>query len=342
MIAVIDCGTTNTRVYIMNEDGGIAGQSAEKVGVRDVAAAGTKQVLQDGIKKAFLRALDNAGVELRRIRFAIASGMITSEIGLIDLPHVIAPAGLDELAASVKTVKDKSVFPLDVPVVFVRGIRNAVREGGGLGLGQLRQMDFMRGEEVQIMGILADRAPTLPVNVVVLSSHTKLIHVNERGQITGSITTISGQFYEALQATSIGKSIRPTPAVEPAGGYSLADIVDAAYESVTKAGFLRTMLMPRFMQVLISTNWAERQQFVDAAIAACDMEIFAEFGRLGFPNAVPYLLVGHKERCEIYDLLLKRLFGLGCKVDYIYDQAEIDRLTVSGAFAVANKVNPNN
>ncbi|MDR7867772.1 MAG: 2-dehydro-3-deoxygalactonokinase [Sporomusaceae bacterium] len=340
MLAVIDCGTTNTRVYILTEEGGIAGQSAEKVGVRDVASTGTKQVLQEGIKKAFLQAINHAGVELSQVRFAIASGMITSEIGLIDLPHLVAPAGLDELAASVKTVKDQSVFPLDVPVVFVRGIRNAVGEGRGLGL--LRQMDFMRGEEVQVMGILADRRPKLPFNVVVLSSHTKLINVNERGQITGSITTISGQFYEALQSTSIGKSIRPATTVEPVGGYPLTDIVNAASESVTKAGFLRTMLMPRFMQVLISTNWAERQQFVDAAIAACDMEIFAEFGRLGFPNNVPYLLVGHKERCEIYELLLKRTFGPECEVEYIYDQAEIDRFTVTGAFAVADKVNPDN
>lgn len=340
MIAVIDCGTTNTRVYVMTEDGGIAGQSAEKVGVRDVASTGTKLVLQEGIKKAFLQAISHAGIELSQVRFAIASGMITSEIGLIDLPHLVAPAGLDELAASAMTVKDLNVFPLDVPVVFVRGVRNAVGEAEGLG--GLRKMDFMRGEEVQIMGILAGRKPKLPINVVVLSSHTKLINVNEYGQITGSITTISGQFYEALQSTSIGKSIRPPAVDERAGGYPLVDIVDAAYESVTKAGFLRTMLMPRFMQVLTSTTWVERQQFVDAAIAAGDMEIFAEFGRLGFPNSVPYLLVGHRERCEIYELLLKRIFGLGCKVDYIYDQAEIDRLTVNGAFAVASKVNANN
>lgn len=330
MIGIIDCGTTNTRVYIIDEAGDVVSKSYKKVGVRDTSITGSRDALKAGIKEAFLDAVEQANLTLKDIKYAVASGMITSEIGLIDLPHLIAPVGRDELAANVKVVHDLKVFPLDIPVIFIRGIKN---DYGDIGISEIQKMDFMRGEETQIMGLLDLEKFQYPMNVVVLSSHTKLIHINAKGEIAGSITTISGQIFEAInKETFIGSCIQ-SDGKEKA--YFSKDLLRTANESVQNAGFLRTLLMPRFMQVLLDTEWYERRFFVDAAIAAEDIRILDEArDHLRYSMDTNYVLVGHKERCEIYSELIKEKI-IGCQsIRSITQKDEIDRLAIQGVLTI--------
>ncbi|MCG8700676.1 MAG: 2-dehydro-3-deoxygalactonokinase, partial [Bacteroidales bacterium] len=94
-IATIDCGTTNSRVYIVNKQAEILSKATKKVGVKDTAIAGNNQVLKDGIKATFEQALAQAGLETGDVALALSSGMITSEIGLLEIPHLWAPLSLD-------------------------------------------------------------------------------------------------------------------------------------------------------------------------------------------------------------------------------------------------------
>ena len=123
-IATIDCGTTNSRVYVVNEEAEVLGKASKKVGVKDTASTGSTETLKTGLKEAYYAAVEGAGLESKDIAFIISSGMITSELGLKELPHLWAPAGMQELADNITKVHDTSVFPIDKPVYFVRGIKN--------------------------------------------------------------------------------------------------------------------------------------------------------------------------------------------------------------------------
>lgn len=332
MFAVIDCGTTMTRIYIVNDGEKIIASGRKKVGVRDTSITGSRAALRKGVTELFFQILEENHIEERAVEFAIASGMITSEIGLIEIPHLVAPVGLEELAEGILKVEDQEVLPIGRPVYFVRGIRNqypvpaAARD--------LRRVDFMRGEEVQCVGIMASRKMPRPGNIVALSSHTKIMHINEKGQIVASSTTISGQFFEAiLNSTNIGKSITPVEN-EQAGGYRYEELIEIATDCVRHAGLGRTCLMPRFLQVLMKTNSQERETFLDAAIAADDLNAFHEMRDQGYPGDY-YLLYGHKSRCDMYTYMLKKEFGDHVVVESIYDKAELDNLTVVGSIAVA-------
>lgn len=322
MFAAIDTGTTNTRVYLI-EDEKIIGRAYKKVGVRDTVISGSKDVLKRGIIECFQAALESAGAAQSDVRFAVASGMIVSEIGLINIPHLIAPIGIDELVKGAVVIHDVGIFPIDIPVVFVPGIRNG---RDGTGLAQIRRLDFMKGEETQVMGALIKLKPKLPCNFVILSSHTKIVHVDEYGKITGSITSISGQVYEAIkEKTSIGKSI----CTENTDFYS-DEIVDLAYDCVKNAGLLRTFLMPRFMEVLLETESYERRFFVDAAIASDDMSMFNELDHI--PQMVKntdYLLIGHESRCRIYQKLIRQI-GIKGNIASVCNKEEIDDFVVQG------------
>ncbi|ODU20946.1 MAG: hypothetical protein ABS87_08275 [Sphingomonas sp. SCN 67-18] len=74
--------------------------------------------------------------------------MLSSEVGLFTVPHVIAPAGMDDLAGAVKAVSIPDVS--EQPIRFIPGIRTPPgdRPDGWM------QADLMRGEEVETFGAL--------------------------------------------------------------------------------------------------------------------------------------------------------------------------------------------
>ena len=333
MFAVIDCGTTMTRIY-MTDGREVLASGRKKIGVRDTSITGSRDALRKGVTDLFFEILENSGIEESQVSFAIASGMITSEIGLIEIPHLVAPVGLEQLTRGIVKVTDPAVLPIGRPVYFIPGIRNNYPLPPKAQ--DLRQVDFMRGEEVQCIGILGSHSLPTPCNIVALSSHTKVMYINGAGQIEASSTTISGQFFEALlSSTSIGKSIADIPGEEP-GGYSYEELVRIAADCVRHAGLGRTCMMPRFLQVLMRSNSDERRTFIDAAIAADDLNAFHEMREQGYLSD-RYLLYGHKSRCELYTYMLKKEFGDHITVESIYEKEELDSLTVSGSIAVALK-----
>lgn len=335
MFAVIDSGTTNSRIYLVDESGRVAASASKKVGVRDTSMTGSRDALRTGLRELFFSLLEREKIPPERIRFAIASGMITSEIGLIELPHIMAPAGLEELSRSICKCTDPSVLPLPCPVYFVRGVRN--RCSPDTGIGDLCDTDFMRGEEVQCVGILEKLQPKLPCTIVVLSSHTKIICCNEKKQIVMSKTTLSGQLREALMAaTNIGKSLRDGEREESCG-CTWERILETAYTCVEREGIVRAFLMPRFMQVLMKSTGEERRLFTDGAIASDDMKAFAAVQEQGGLDGT-VILFGHSSRCRIYRYLLEKKLNVKGEIRSISDPDTLGELTVCGVTAVAKKI----
>lgn len=332
LFAVIDCGTTMTRIYIISNEKRILASGRKKVGVRDTSITGSKDKLREGVTELFFEILKENNISDAEVEYAIASGMITSEVGLIEIPHLVAPIGLKQLSAGVLKIKDQSVLPINRPVYFVRGIKNnypvptTARD--------LRQVDFMRGEEVQCIGIMNLIQPDYPCNIVALSSHTKIMYINKDAQIESSSTTISGQLYEAImESTNIGKSLVHEEE-EEAGGYSYDDLIEIATDCVRHAGLVRTCLMPRFLQVLMKTNSWERTTFLDAAIAADDLNAFQEMRNQGYISD-QYVLYGHESRCKMYKYMLEKEYGRQLKITCIFEKDQLDRMTVDGSIAVA-------
>jgi len=335
MFAVIDSGTTTTRIYIVNENGDIVASGRTKVGVRDTSITGSRDKLRNGVAKLFYDVLSENGISDDDVSFAISSGMITSEIGLIEIPHIVAPAGIEQLTKGMLKVEDPNVLPIGRPVYFIRGIRNNYPQPATIR--NLPCIDFMRGEETQCIGIMTKRNLVYPCNLVALSSHTKIMYINENREIVFSKTTISGQIYEALVAsTNIGKSIVDCTG-EQSGGYSYEELVEVAMDIVFKEGFIRSCMAPRFMQVLLNTDSSERKTFIDAAIASEDLYAFKDMRARGYASR-RYILYGQEERCKMYKYMLEKTYGDEIEVEIIYKKEDLDRMTTDGAIAIASNL----
>jgi len=332
--ATIDCGTTNSRVYVLDGSLRVVAKGVKKVGVRDTAISGSRRALREGLRDLLQATVREAGLCERDLACAVTSGMITSEIGLLEIPHLWAPAGIDDLAAQVRRVRDPEVLPVDVELVFIPGIKN--RYPADASYREIRRVDFMRGEETQIAGLLSLAGMSAPpLTAVVLSSHTKYIPVTADGRIAGSLTTLSGQVFEAIrQGTSIGKSIE---APETWATALDTAVVDTAYDAVIHAGLLRALLMPRFLEVLLGVPASARRLFLDAAIGAEDLQALREFPLLGFAGDTPFVLIGRATRCAIFRYLLTRYVGLAQEIREVSDADDVDRLSILGAVAVAHR-----
>ncbi len=338
--ATIDCGTTNSRVYILDDKYRVVGKGLRKIGVRDTVINGSNEVLKEGLKELFEGTVRSNGLRASDIQFAVTSGMITSEIGLIEIPHIWTPAGIEELAENIRVVRDPDVFPVDLPVIFIPGVKNSFPKD--IHYGDMRIVDFMRGEETQAAGLMSTyRGLEYPVIMATLTSHTKFTYISEDRKIAGSLTTLSGQVYEAImEATSIGKSMKRSPEQNGKEAYFNEEVIDAAFDSVKNAGFLRTLMMPRFMEVLLETKWYERELFFSSAIACEDLRALNDFGILGFKRASTFVLVGHRERSKLYGYLLKEKYGAIKHIQQITEEDEIDRLSIDGAISVAKRAGP--
>jgi 2-dehydro-3-deoxygalactonokinase len=188
-----------------------------------------------------------------------------------------------------------------------------------------------------------------------LSSHTKYISVDVDGRIRGAITTLSGQVYESLvQGTFIGKSIaEPAGAAADkaagaagAGAAEEAARLDADLEEVThlastlvnEVGLLRALLIPRFMDTLMTTDWRIRKRFVDACLVADDLRAQRLFPEYGFQKGERVYLIGLEPRCEIFKTLFRETeLGGDVAISIISDTEYVRRLAIEGALAICRK-----
>jgi 2-dehydro-3-deoxygalactonokinase len=166
----IDWGTTNRRVYLIDN-----GQVLHTD--RDDAGA--------------LRVTDFAGeMAMLRARFgdypAIMAGMVGSDVGWQKVPYVAAPAGLDELAAALTYIDDRTAI---VPGLSLSGTSAA-------------RCDIMRGEEVQLLGAVS--AEFVPADGILCQpgTHCKWAWMTG-GKITSFVTAMTGELYGLIGTHSL-------------------------------------------------------------------------------------------------------------------------------------------
>jgi 2-dehydro-3-deoxygalactonokinase len=199
----VDMGTTNTRVWIVN-DGNIVERISEQVGLRDAARERNKSLIRDALRTLIAAARARATQRNLQAECMLAAGMLTSPLGLCEVPHIPTPAGERELAQSLHKFTDGEIS--DLPVYLVPGIRSGPLAPS---LEELDQTDLLRGEETVIVGLL--QAQILPQNATLLNlgSHWKAIRIDEQCRIASSYTTLSGELIHALQAQTVLASALP-------------------------------------------------------------------------------------------------------------------------------------
>lgn len=172
----LDWGTTSLRAYLMGADGGVIDQISAPGGIMQIENRDFDPVF-DRLVQPWRR---EAGLPV------LAAGMITSRNGWVETPYLPLSAGTGDLAAALTPFSTRAGIDLN----FVTGV---VTEHGGV-------PDVMRGEETQIIGLIASG---LEAGLVVLpGTHSKWVTVRD-SRIEDFRTFMTGDVFAALRHHTI-------------------------------------------------------------------------------------------------------------------------------------------
>jgi 2-dehydro-3-deoxygalactonokinase len=247
----VDWGTTNARAYVLAADGAILAQTEEQAG----AALGIMHIKGADFSGALERLLAALPAEVAPELPILLSGMITSRQGWVETAYVDCPASFADVAdaAERQTIEDRTL-------IFAPGL--AYTDATGV-------HDVMRGEELQILGLLAmaggdgDGVYCLP------GTHSKWAWT-AGGRIDRFSTVMTGEVYGALcNHTILGRlmgarshhaeAFAQGASRARAGGYVLHDIFAARTEGLferlrpdTLAAYLSGLLIGHEVAAMVA------------------------------------------------------------------------------------------
>jgi len=322
----INCGVTNTHVALW-KDNVLWAEVASAIGVRNVAITGSRAVLEKGVSKAIAKVLAKAKCKPAKVDFVIASGMITSDIGLYEVAHVQGPAGVKELAQGMVRTNLPRVFKK--PIWFVPGVKNHVEN---IGLHNCEAMDIMRGEEVECMAVVSQLQEKKPVLIILPGSNSKFISVDADGRITGCVTTLAGELMQVLtQNTILASALNSSFAVE-----LNEELLLSGARAAEKVGLGRASFMVRILNQFTIYTQNERANFLLGAVLGADLLTLKNSGAIKITPGVDVVIGGNPLLKEAFATLVRADDFFSGHVSVIGDY-QSQHLAAHGALYIAGE-----
>jgi 2-dehydro-3-deoxygalactonokinase len=242
----VDCGTTNTRVGLMC-NGALAKSVSFHLGAR--AHAADPQEYRVALTEA-IRTLEK-GAEPEAI---LVSGMLTSELGICPIPHLVAPVGLQNLHNGMQKMCIPDIC--DKPFYFIPGVRTAGEDA--------LDRDMMRGEETELMGLMTGNEGACVF--VLPGSHSKFISVDDKGRIASIVTLLTGEMAAALSGhTILSDSVSLEDGLD-------TDALRAGYRCCRERGINEAIFKVRVLDKQLSKKAPERYGFFLGCVLCGEVE----------------------------------------------------------------------
>lgn len=265
-LILIDSGTTNSRIRLVDESSHeIIDALKLQVGVRITAIEGNNSRLKQAIQSGIQEILTRNGMTSKEVRNIVASGMITSNLGLYEVPHVPGPASLEDFAQHSKRMVVEEF--LNIPCILVPGMKNNTDHLEGT-IANLNQFDVMRGEEVETFGLLEQISVKGKGIMVLPGSHTKYVEVQDGNILTSCLSTLAGELLQAVKKETILSSSLDMQLIESID----ADMLLEGYRSAAQVGFTRSLYQVRLIQLFSESDSNKRANFLVGAVLYNDIQ----------------------------------------------------------------------
>ncbi len=313
----IDGGTTYTRFTLMDQET-IVAREEYKIGAGDAAHPEENEELESMVGRVICNMQQTHGCRIEEI---YASGMITSNIGICEVPYVKAPADVSDLARGMmmKQINTQDGWKT---VCFVPGISFSNKDG--------YVMDVMRGEEVEIIGGLKQYNMTGNVMFVHFGSHNKMIYCQEQ-KICESVTTISGELVWAVLNETILRS--SALACEDESQMD-DDFIRLGYQNACRVGLSRALFMARILHTQEGAGGRQITSYIYGALTCEDIKAFSELLK---KKADHFILYGRSCFIRAFSVCLK-LYDSGIRGEMVkmtFDGSE--GLSVQGMGLIAKQ-----
>lgn len=329
-IIAIDGGTTNTRASLWKDPGICVDIVKSEVGVRVTSIEGSNTSLKAAVKRLLERLLQNNSVSYDQIEGIYACGMITSKEGLAELPHLIAPAGMQDFVDGLAKVDLPDVSPL--PIHFVRGLKN--RDGSCLTLQEVEEMDVMRGEETETLALLDLFGNENGTLFALPGSHTKFVSVDANGNMIGCLSSLAG---ELLSAVTLNTILAGAVGKQFAGADYNREMLLAGYRTARDTSLARAAFSTRMLQMFIPSSEQDRASFLLGAVLENDVAAVKNSKALSVTRDMKIVIAGKEPLASALKLLFEE-DGFFEKVE-IYYPADEKPMSGYGLYQIAKANN---
>ena len=325
-IIALDGGTTNTRASLWKDPGICLDIVKSEVGVRITSMEGNNATLKAAVKGLLDKLLENNKIGYDQVAGIYACGMITSKEGLVEVPHLIAPVGKEEFVQGLFKAELPEIAPL--PIYFIRGMKN--RDGAGLTLPEIEEMDVMRGEETETLALLDLFGNENGCLFALPGSHTKFVSVDAQGKMIGCLSSLAGELLAAVTentilASAVGKSF--------AGANYNKEMLLAGYRAARDTSFARAAFSVRMLQMFIPSNEQDRASFLLGAVLQGDVAAVKNSKALSVTKGMKMVIAGKEPLASALKLLFEE-DGYFEKVEIYYPTAE-KPMSGYGAYQIA-------
>ncbi|RZJ14398.1 MAG: 2-dehydro-3-deoxygalactonokinase [Acidovorax sp.] len=294
-LVALDWGTSSLRAFRLSASGHVLEQRNRPWGIMNLPQAPTDQTgAEPGA--AFERALqDTCGDWLAALPAVplLACGMVGSAQGWREAKYLDTPTSLDDLARGLTVVGRGSATPLHiVPGLLQRaGLPNV-----------------MRGEETQVLGVLADAsvAGQGPLLVGLPGTHSKWVVAQSDGtrcSIERFHTFMTGEVFAALRGhTILGKTMQAPAAPDDA---AFAQGLQVARGGDAPLGLLSHIFSTRTLGLTGALPATAQADYLSGILIGHEI---ASLARLHPPTGaapIPLVLCGETDLCRRYAIALQ-------------------------------------
>lgn len=293
-----DSGTTNTRAYLLR-DGVIAGRLAAAVGAKNSALEGDNTCLVRELFAMYGRLTAGAGITGEEVEHIYLSGMISSPSGIVEIEHLAVPVDAKTLRENIVSYEEARFFRRSLEII--PGIKTLER-GKGVEEAQAASVNMMRGEEIEVFGILRAN-PELKKGICVFvlpGSHTQAVLVRD-GRIEDISSNITGELFRAITKESIlGASVAGDEPWEMDG-----EMVCLGGRNVHRYGFNRAIYILRILDLFTEAGVNRRRSYFEGALNVGVMDAAVRMleaaGMCLTPGSIRLAVAGDGIQKKIYE-----------------------------------------
>lgn len=259
MLIIIDGGTTNTRLSLLSGNK-ILKRIKANAGAGKADLSGNNEPLKNAVKNGISELLSDSNLKENEIKAVIASGMIGSELGLYNVPHISGPADIKKLSENMKKVIFDDIST--IPFYFIPGVKFIGHD--------LTESDIMRGEETEFFGL--DIKENESAVAVFPGTHTKLV-MGENGEITNCVTSLSGEMLATLSQNTILKNSLPHPLSKNPD----MEFAKKGYDFAAKNGINSALFKIRILKMFSDATNEQLCGFFTGAVISADINIIKNY-----------------------------------------------------------------
>ena len=327
-IITVDGGTSNTRTYLWTANGQILTHRSQAIGAKTSAINGSNQPWKQAIHDMIESMLTEYGISEDYVQGVYMSGMLTSDLGILEVPHLTAPVSMKNYQEHLVRVHLPEVFSKEI--VLIPGIKNTLSNPESLD--SLRTFDIMRGEETETYALIKQYGSDQNTIYILPGSHNKYVFIDENCTVLATSTTLSGELLNSIvNDTIVASSVdHGFPSMEH---YNL-EMIQYGCEMHRKEGFGRALFLTRLFDRFGSQSKYNLQNYVLGIVLESDLT--ALHNAAFFKDVTNVRIVIHGNGAfshALYDLLKED----PAFHNIVLDDSEEIPIAAQGAFHLAMK-----